>query len=103
MTPTNTNGMVSLSKGKNIKGGKQGDWHLLHSTMPKEPAPEQMSMLVFLFHIDPEPRDSVPKEFTIGVKYIRSLEGNMPWDGYYACYKKELVPVTNVYRAWCKV
>ena len=95
--------MASSSKGKNVEGGKQSDWHLLHSTMPQNLTPEMLSTLDFPFHIDPEPRDSMPKEFTHSVTFLKSIDGNMPWDGYYACYKKELILVTNIYGAWCKV
>ena len=95
--------MASSSKGKNVEGGKQSDWRLLHSTMPKNPTSEMLATLDFPFHVDPEPRDSVPKEFTMGVNYLKSIDGNVPWDGYYARYKKELIPVTNVYGAWCEV
>ena len=95
--------MASSSKGKNIEGGKQSDWCLLHSTMLKNLTSEMLSTLDFPFHVDPEPRNSVPKEFTMGVNYLKSIDGNVPWDGYYACYKKELIPVTNVYGAWCEV
>ena len=87
--------MASSSKGKNVEGGKQSDWCLLHSTMPKNPTSEMLATLDFPFHVDPEPRDSVPKEFTMGVNYLKSIDGNVPWDRYYARYKKELIPVTN--------
>ena len=73
--------------------------------MPQNLTSEQLATLDFPFHIDPEPRDSVLKEFTAGtsINYIKSTSGGVPWDGYYIRYKKELVPVTNVYGAWCKV
>ena len=64
---------------------------------------EMLATLDFPFHVDPEPRDSMPKEFTMGVNYLKSIDGNVPWDGYYARYKKELIPITNVYGAWCEV
>ena len=35
--------------------------------------------------------------------FLKSIDGNMPWDRYYACYKKELIPATNVYSVWCEV
>ena len=95
--------MASSSKGKNVEGGKQSDWRLLHSTMPKNPTSEMLTTLDFPFHVDPKPCDSVPKEFTMGMNYLKSIDSNMPWDGYYAHYKKELIPVTNIYSAWCEV
>ena len=38
-----------------------------------------------------------------GVEYQTSEQDQVPWDGFYAPYKKAIIAVTNIYSVWFKL
>jgi len=63
-----------------------------------------LSNLKCPFDTIPEPKDSVPAEFTENVRHLlSSQETGAPYTGYYARLNNALVSVSNIYGIWFEV
>ena len=63
-----------------------------------------MAVLKCPFNMIPEPKDSVPAEFTEKVKHLLgSQETRAPYTGYYVRLNNVLVLVSNIYGVWFEV
>jgi len=63
-----------------------------------------LSNLKCPFDTIPEPKDSIPAEFTDNVQHLLSSQDTgAPYTGYYARFNGALVSVSNVYGVWFEV
>jgi len=76
--------------------------HLLPES--DDTSPEALSNLKCPFNTIPEPKDSVPAEFTENIWHLLgSQDTGAPYMGYYARLNNALVSVSNVYGIWFEV
>jgi len=100
---------ASLSKmtstPRDVKGkSRSKDWRIRYLPETDDIAPEALSNLKCPFDTIPEPKDSVPAEFTENVRHLlSSQETGAPYTGYYARLNNALVSVSNVYGVWFEV
>jgi len=88
------------AKGKS----RSKDWRICYLPETDDIAPEALSNLKCPFDTIPEPRDSVPAEFTENLRHLlSSQETGTPYTGYYAKLNNALVSVSNVYGVWFEV
>jgi len=88
-----------------VKGkSRSKDWRIRYLPETNDIAPEALSNLKCPFDTIPEPRDSVPAEFTENIRHLlSSQETGAPYTGYYARLNNALVSVSNVYGVWFEV
>jgi len=80
------------------------DWHIHYLPETDDISPEALSNLKCPFDTIPEPKDSVPAEFTENVWHLlSSQETGAPYTGYYARLNNALVSVSNIYGMWFEV
>jgi len=88
------------AKGKS----RSKDWHIRYLPESDDTSPKALSNLKCLFNTIPEPKDSVPTEFTENIRHLLgSQETGAPYMGYYARLNNALVSVSNIYSVWFKV
>jgi len=90
---------------RDIKGKSWSkDWHICYLPETDDITPEALSNLKCPFNTIPEPKDSVPAEFTENVWHLlSSQETGAPYTGYYTRLNNALVSVSNVYGIWFEV
>jgi len=90
---------------RDVKGKSQSkDWRIRYLPETDDIAPEALSSLKCPFDTIPEPKDSVPAEFTENIQHLlSSQETGAPYTGYYARLNNTLVSVSNVYGVWFEV
>jgi len=90
---------------RDVKGkSRSKDWHIRYLPETDDITPEALSSLKCPFNTIPEPKDSVPAEFTENVWHLlSSQETGAPYTGYYARLNNALVLVSNVYGVWFEV
>jgi len=90
---------------RDVKGkSRSKDWHIRYLPETDDIAPEALSNLKCPFNTIPEPKDSVPAEFTENIRHLlSSQETGAPYTGYYARLNNALVSVSNVYGIWFEV
>ena len=93
------------STSRDAKGKSQSrDWHIRYLPETEDTSPEALSNLKCPFDTIPEPKDSVPAEFTENIQHLlSSQESGAPYTGYYARLNNALVSVSNVYGIWFEV
>ena len=80
------------------------DWCIRYLPETEDISPEALSNLKCPFDTNPEPKDSLPTEFTENVRHLlSSQETGAPYTGYYARLNNALVSVSNVYGIWFEV
>jgi len=100
---------ASLSKmtstSRDVKGKSWSkDWCICYLPETDDTSPEALSNLKCPFDTVPEPKDSIPAEFTNNVWHLlSSQETGAPYTGYYARLNGALVSVSNVYGIWFEV
>jgi len=86
------------------KKSRSRDWHICYLPKSDNTSPEALAALRCPFYTIPEPKDSVPAEFTERVKHLLgSQETGAPYTGYYARLNNALVLVSNIYGVWFEV
>jgi len=90
---------------RDVKGkGRSKDWRIHYLPKTDNTSPEALSNLKCPFDTIPEPKDSVPAEFTENVQHLLSSQDTgAPYTGYYARLNNALVSVSNVYGIWFEV
>ena len=90
---------------RDMKGkSRSKDWRICYLPETEDTSPEALSNLKCPFNTIPEPRDSIPAEFTENVWHLlSSQETGAPYTGYYARLNNTLVSVSNVYGIWFEV
>jgi len=90
---------------RDMKGkSRSKDWRIRYLPETDDISPEALSNLKCPFDTIPEPRDSIPAEFTENVRHLlSSQETGAPYTGYYARLNNALVSVSNVYGIWFEV
>jgi len=90
---------------RDMKGkSRSKDWRIRYLPETDDITPEALSNLKCPFDMIPEPRDSVPAEFTKNVQHLlSSQETGTPYTGYYTKLNNALVSVSNIYGVWFKV
>jgi len=90
---------------RDVKGKTRSkDWRICYLHKTNDISPEALSNLKCLFDMIPEPRDSIPAEFTENVWHLlSSQETGAPYMGYYARLNGALVSVSNVFGIWFEV
>jgi len=90
---------------RDMKGkGQSKDWHICYLPESDNISPEALSSLKCPFNMIPEPKDSVPAEFTENVQHLLgSQDTRVPYIGYYARLNNALVSVSNIYSIWFEV
>jgi len=90
---------------RDMKGkSRSKDWRIRYLPETDDISPEALSNLKCPFDTIPEPKDSVPAEFTKNVWHLlSSQETGAPYTGYYARLNNALVSVSNVYGIWFEV
>jgi len=90
---------------RDVKGKSWSkDWRIHYLPETDDITPEALSNLKCPFDTIPEPKDSVPAEFTENVWHLlSSQETGAPYTGYYARLNNALVSVSNVYGVWFEV
>jgi len=80
------------------------DWRICYLPESDNTSPEALSNLKCLFNTIPEPKDSIPTEFTENIRHLLgSQDTGAPYTGYYARLNNALVSVGNVYGIWFEV
>jgi len=90
---------------RDVKGkGRSKDWRICYLPETDDIAPEALGNLKCPFNTIPEPKDSVPAEFTKNIRHLLSSQDTgAPYTGYYARLNNALVSVSNVYGVWFEV
>jgi len=90
---------------REVKGkSRSKDWRIRYLPKSDDTSPEALSNLKCPFNTTPEPKDSVPAEFTENVWHLLSSQDTgAPFTGYYARLNNALVSVSNVYGIWFEV
>jgi len=90
---------------RDVKGkSRSKDWRIRYLPESDDIAPEALGNLKCPFDTIPEPKDSVPAEFTENIRHLlSSQETGAPYTGYYARLNNALVSVSNVYGVWFEV
>jgi len=90
---------------RDVKGKSQSkDWRIRYLPETDDITPEALSNLKCPFDTIPEPKDSIPAEFTENVWHLlSSQETGAPYTGYYARLNNALVSVSNIYGVWFEV
>ena len=88
-----------------MKGkGRSKDWRIRYLPKTDDISPEALGNLKCPFDMIPEPKDSIPAEFTENIQHLlSSQETRAPYTGYYARLNNALVSVSNVYGVWFEV
>jgi len=84
---------------RDVKGkSRSKDWRIHYLPKSDDTSPKALSNLKCPFYTTPEPKDSVPTEFTENVQHLLgSQDTRAPYTGYYARLNNALVSVSNVY------
>ena len=85
------------------KKSKSKDWRIRYLPESDNTSSEALSILKCPFNTIPEPKDSVPAEFTEKVRHLQGGQNGAPYTGYYALLNNALVSVSNVYGVWFEV
>ena len=85
------------------KKTKSRDWCIRYLAESEDTSAAALSVLKCLFNTIPEPKDSVPAEFTEKVRHLQGGQNGAPYTGYYAMLNNALVSVSNVYGVWFEV
>ena len=85
------------------KKPKSKDWCIRYLPESDNTSAEALSVLKCPFWTVPEPKDSVPAEFTEKVRHLQGGQNGAPYTGYYAVLNNALVSVSNVYGVWFEV
>jgi len=95
---------ISLTP-RDLKGkGWSRDWHICYLPESNNISPEVLGILKCPFNTIPEPKDSIPAEFTEKVQHLLgSQQTGAPYTGYYTRLNNALVSVSNVYSIWFEV
>ena len=83
------------------------DWRIvrlqsLNLTMPN-PAGSLKIKLPFTINVLEVQHANYPLTVRAGVDYKITEKDLVPWDGFYAPYKKAIIAVTNIYSVWFKL
>ena len=96
--------MSSTPRDSTGKKSRSRDWHICYLPKSDDISPDALSILKCPFNTIPEPKDSVPAEFTEKVQHLLgSQQTGVPYTGYYARLNNALVLVSNAYGVWFKV
>ena len=95
--------MTSTPRESTGKKPRSRDWCICYLPENDNISPEALSVLKCPFNTIPEPKDSIPAEFTKKVKHLQGGQGRAPYTGYYAWLNNALVSVSNVYGVWFEV
>jgi len=90
---------------RDMKGKSQSkNWRIRYLPETDDISPEALGNLKCPFDTIPEPKDSIPAEFTENVQHLlSSQETGAPYTGYYARLNNALVSVSNIYGVWFEV
>ena len=95
--------MSSTPREPTEKKTKSRDWHIRYLPESEDTSAAALSILKCPFNTIPEPKDSVPAEFTEKVRHLQGGQNGAPYTGYYAMLNNTLVSVSNVYGVWFEV
>jgi len=80
------------------------DWCICYLPKNNDISPKALGNLKCPFNMIPEPKDSIPAEFTENIQHLLgSQDTRAPYTGYYARLNNALVSVSNVYGIWFEV
>ena len=89
---------------RDLKGKSQSrDWCIRYLSKIDNTFPGALNILKCPFNTIPEPKDSVPTEFTEKVQHLQGGQDRAPYTSYYARLNNTLVSVSNVYSIWFEV
>jgi len=95
--------MTSTSRDVKEKS-RSKDWCIRYLPKTDDTSPEALGNLKCPFDTVPEPKDSIPAEFTENAWHLlSSQETGAPYTGYYARLNNALVSVSNIYGVWFEV
>ena len=99
----NKDKMSSTPREPTEKKTRSRDWRICYLLESEDTSPAALSVLKCPFNTIPEPKDSVPAEFTEKVRHLQGGQNGAPYTGYYAMLNNALVSVSNVYGMWFEV
>ena len=95
--------MSSTPRDSTGKKSRSRDWRIRYLPENNNISSEALSILKCPFNTIPEPKDSVPAEFTEKVRHLQGGQAGAPYTGYYAVFDNALVSVSNIYGIWFEV
>ena len=95
--------MSSTPREPTEKKPRSKDWRIRYLPESDNTSAEALSILKCPFWTIPEPKDSVPAEFTEKARHLQGGQNGAPYTGYYAMFNNALVSVSNVYGVWFEV
>ena len=95
--------MSSTPRETTEKKSRSKDWRIRYLPESDNTSAEALSVLKCPFWTIPEPKDSVPAEFTEKARHLQGGQNGAPYTGYYAMLNNALVSVSNVYGVWFEV
>jgi hypothetical protein len=88
--------MMASSKGK-----ERRDWQI--KLRDELAHPVDLAKLEFPFECSPEPKDSVPAEYTENLEHLQGTQKGAPWMGYYGNYRGAKIAIAMAYSVWCGI
>ena len=95
--------MTSTPREPTEKKTRSRDWRIRYLPESDNISAEALSVLKCPFWTIPEPKDSVPAEFSEKTKHLLGGQNGAPYTGYYAMLNNALVSVSNVYGVWFEI
>ena len=95
--------MTSTPREPIEKKSRSRDWRIRYLPESDNISAEALSVLKCPFWTIPEPKDSVPTEFTEKTRHLQGGQNGAPYTGYYATLNNALISVSNVYGVWFEV